>query len=110
MRLFLIMLTAIYIPLMPSVALAQGGYAPLAQGQKLLREKCGNCHQVAWGASPNKEAPPFRELVKRYSANTLEEALAEGSLNGHAPGVEYEFEPTEVDAIIRYLSTLGGKR
>lgn len=91
-------------------AFAQRPYAPLARGQALLKQHCAACHQIGWGASPNKEAPPFRELVKRYSANALEEALAEGLLNGHAAGTEFEFEPTEVDAIVRYLGTLGGKR
>lgn len=105
---FLIAGGAVALPL--DRATAQRAYAPLVQGQALLKQHCGSCHQVAWGASPNKEAPPFREIVKRYPANTLEEALAEGLLNGHAPGVQYEFEPTEVDAIVRYLGSLGGKR
>lgn len=112
MRVFLSLFgtAAIAIFLLPDISFAQRSYAPLARGQQLLKEKCASCHQVGWGASPNKEAPPFRELVKRYSPSALEEALAEGLLNGHAPGVEYEFEPTEVDAIVRYLGSLGGKR
>ncbi len=111
MRLFfLTALTALLAGSLPDTVFAQRSYAPMARGQALLKEKCAACHQIGWGASPNKEAPPFREIVKRYSANALEEALAEGLLNGHAPGVEYEFEPTEVDAIVRYLGSLGGKR
>ncbi len=94
----------------PESSMAQRAYAPLARGQQLLKEHCASCHQIGWGASPNKEALPFRELLKRYPANAIEEALAEGLLNGHAPGAEFEFEATEVDAIVRYLSTLGGKR
>lgn len=92
------------------MALAQRAYAPLARGQQLLKEHCSSCHQIGWGVSPNKDAPPFRDIVKRYPPSALEEALAEGLLMGHAPGVEFEFEPTEVDAIVRYLGSLGGKR
>jgi cytochrome c len=105
---FMLIISTVFVS--SHVALAQRAYAPLAQGQALLKEHCGSCHQIGWGASPNKEAPPFRDIVKRYPANALEEALAEGLLNNHAPGVQYEFEPTEVDAIVRYLGSLGGKR
>jgi mono/diheme cytochrome c family protein len=109
MRVFLLTASALIAGSFADIALAQRAYAPLAQGQALLKQHCAACHEVGWGASPNKEAPPFREIVKRYPANALEEALAEG-LPGHAPGVQYEFEPTEVDAIVRYLGSLGGKR
>ena len=42
---------------------------------------------------PNDKAPPFRDVVKKYDPDALEEALAEGIVTGHNNMPEFAFEP-----------------
>jgi cytochrome c553 len=63
------------------MAAMQTGFADevTERGQHIVRSLCSRCHSVErTGASPRKEAPPFREISKRYPLRHLEEALAEG--------------------------------
>lgn len=80
---------------------------PALQGFDLLRTNCARCHAIdAASQSPEPKAPPFREVVKKYDPDALEEALAEGIVTGHEKMPEFAFEPQEITAIIAYLDTL----
>lgn len=89
----------------PSFATAQD--AALAdQGRKLLEANCSRCHAVgAEGDSTFKEAPPFRDLHRKYPVTQLAESLAEGITTGHSAMPEFTFKPNEIDAIIAYLDS-----
>jgi cytochrome c len=83
----------------------------IARGKQLLTAQCGRCHQIALtGQSPLREAPPFRDVMRRYKPEALEEALAEGISTGHEAMPEFQFEPDDVTAIIAYFGTLRAKR
>lgn len=78
-----------------------------ARGFDLLTSNCARCHAIGEDdQSPNEKAPPFREVVKKYDPDALEEALAEGIVTGHNDMPEFAFEPADVTAIIAYLDTL----
>ena len=78
-----------------------------ARGYDLLRSNCARCHAIdADSASPNEKAPPFRDVVKKYDPDALQEALAEGIVTGHNNMPEFEFDPDDVTAIIAYFDTL----
>lgn len=78
-----------------------------ARGFDLLTSNCARCHAIGEDdLSPNEKAPPFREVVKKYDPDALEEALAEGIVTGHNDMPEFAFEPADVTAIIAYLDTL----
>lgn len=78
-----------------------------ARGFDLLRANCARCHAIdASSTSPNPKAPPFREVVKKYDPDALQEALAEGIVTGHNNMPDFAFEPDDVTAIIAYLDTL----
>ncbi|WP_290545976.1 c-type cytochrome [Aestuariivirga sp.] len=78
-----------------------------ARGFDLLRSNCARCHAIdASSTSPNGKAPPFRNVVKKYDPDALQEALAEGIVTGHNNMPEFAFEPDDVTAIIAYLDTL----
>ena len=48
-----------------------------ARGFDLLQKNCSRCHAIdADSPSPNDKAPPFRDVVKKYDPDALEEALA----------------------------------
>lgn len=80
----------------------------LAQrGKAILADKCARCHAIgSAGASPLKEAPPFRAVARKYPVDQLAEALAEGIVTGHPAMPEFAFSPREVAAILAYLRTL----
>ena len=77
------------------------------QGFDLLRSNCARCHAIdAASLSPEPKAPPFRDVVKKYNPDDLEEALAEGIVTGHNNMPVFSFTPEEATAIIAYLDTL----
>jgi len=78
----------------------------LKRGEKLLSESCGSCHAVGKGDSPDKAAPAFRTLGRRYPVEALEEALAEGMMTGHPAMPEFQFDADDVGAIIAYLKSI----
>jgi len=81
-----------------------------ASGHEILFKNCARCHAIdRVGKSPLADAPPFRDVMKRYDPSDLEEALAEGIVTGHNQMPEFTFEPDEITAIIAYLNTLRQK-
>lgn len=83
--------------------------ALLEQGRHALETRCARCHAIgAQGTSPHASAPPFREVIKRYPPESLEEALGEGIMSGHPDMPEYILSPEEIAAVIAYLHTLEG--
>jgi mono/diheme cytochrome c family protein len=95
-----------------NAAIAEQDAAALRErGKALLTEKCSRCHQIGTsGASPFAQAPPFWTIMRRYSPQSLEEALAEGLSSGHEAMPEFVFEPHDIAAIVSYLATLRGSR
>ena len=86
---------------------AKAGGNPITIGHELLSKNCARCQAIDMTSnSPLAKAPPFREVVKRYDPNYLEEALAEGIVTGHNEMPEFGFEAEQVAAIVAYLATL----
>ena len=78
-----------------------------ALGKQLLQDNCSRCHAIGQeGDSPFRPAPPFRNVMKIYGADSLQEALAEGLITGHPAMPEFVFPPDQVGAIITYLHSL----
>jgi cytochrome c len=104
-------LFAILFPLLfagPAVA----ADAAVEAGQAIVKANCSRCHAIgATGESPNPKSPPFRTLSKKYPVRNLEEALAEGIIVGHENEQmpPFEFSPSQVEAIIAYLSSVQAK-
>lgn len=78
-----------------------------ARGALLTQRYCAACHAVKrTGESPNRAAPPFRDLNTRYRIDDLAEALAEGILTGHPAMPEFRFPPRDVTAVLVYLKSI----
>ena len=91
----------------PAAGLAGGLQAAIAKGRAIAEEKCARCHAVGMtDSSPHLEAPPFREVIKRYPSENLAEALAEGIVSGHPDMPVFVLEPREIDAFLAYLDSL----
>jgi len=102
------------LPRLLSLLLLIGpGHAAMAQearpenGQVFAETHCASCHAVGrGGSSPLAEAPPFRELHRRYPVEQLAEALAEGISTGHPTMPEFELDPPQIDDLLAYLRSL----
>jgi cytochrome c len=80
------------------------------KGRALLQANCSRCHAIgSEGTSPHAQAPPFREVVKRYPPESLEEALGEGISSGHPDMPEFVFSPEDIGAVVAYLQLLDVK-
>lgn len=78
-------------------------------GRAALESRCSRCHAIGReGKSTHPEAPPFREVVKRYPPENLEESLAEGIDSGHPDMPTFVLAPEEIEAVVTYLRTLMG--
>lgn len=77
------------------------------QGEVIAHAHCARCHAVGRvGQSPLREAPPFRDLHRRYPVEDLGEALAEGIRTGHPAMPEFRFDPDQAQDLIAYLKSL----
>lgn len=81
--------------------------ADIRAGKALVAANCGGCHAIGGtGASPNPQAPPFREVMTRYPAADLEESLAEGIVTGHNDMPEFELDPDAIADVVAYMDAL----
>lgn len=90
--------------LTPTTAAAQS----VAKGRDLATSRCASCHALdPAGASPHKDAPPFRDIARRYPIAGLAEAFAEGITVGHEDMPEFILQPAEIDDLLAFMATLG---
>jgi len=88
-------------------AVAQSTTTLEHRGEQLLSRHCAMCHAMGrTGSSPHAQAPVFRSLGRKYPVTALEEALGEGLISGHPAMREFKFPPSDVAAIIAYLSAI----
>lgn len=101
-----------------SSARAQAGDAStIAFGRGVAKRFCGQCHGLGADPSPFADAPPFRDLHKRYRAGGLDALLTEGMLTpdpsmeeGNMPGhprmPQRRLDVDERAALAAYLRSL----
>jgi cytochrome c len=81
--------------------------ASMQRGQVLARTYCATCHAIdRVSPSPLTIAPPFRDLHRRHSVESLSEALAEGIVTGHPSMPEFRFAPDQIEDFIAFLRSL----
>ena len=86
---------------------AAGQAAQVEDGREIAETNCAACHAIGTsGESPNPDAPWFRALLSRYSADMLETELAEGMRVAHAPMPQFKFRPAEASALIAYMRSI----
>lgn len=80
--------------------------ATVASGRAVAETRCASCHAIGnHGESTVRAAPPFRYILDRYSAASLETDLSEGIRVAHAMPT-FNFDPKEADALIAYLRSI----
>jgi mono/diheme cytochrome c family protein len=81
--------------------------ASVARGLRLAQRNCAQCHAIASrGESPNRSAPAFRELHRRYPADSLEEAFAAGLLTRHPAMPQLRLLPGEMADLTAYVKSV----
>jgi len=77
------------------------------RGEQLATRLCSRCHAVGrTGASPLKQATPFRLFATKWPLEYLEEALAEGIVTGHKAMPEFTFTPDQILSLLSYIDRL----
>ena len=80
---------------------------PLAsRGLVFAHETCARCHTVGFrGASPMREAPPFRTLAVRFPVDDLADILVEGVGRRHPAMPDFRLDPSDAADLTAYLHT-----
>ena len=79
-----------------------------AGGRAILQKNCGRCHSVdSSGESPIANAPPFRNIYAKFSAEELEMRLSEGVVSHFRGMPQIDFTSEQTTQIIDYLNVLG---
>ncbi|MDE5462224.1 cytochrome c [Bradyrhizobium sp. CSS354] len=78
------------------------------RGKELLQSLCARCHSVGrTGASPNKQAPPFRSFseTKLYDSDFLQR-LQDGYSSIHPSMPTFRFKRGEAEAVLNYMKSI----
>jgi cytochrome c len=104
----LILATIILFVMTLLVASTLGGHAADRRaGEIFAIENCSSCHAIGGrGASPNRKAPPFRVVARKYKLEDLEEGLAEGIVTGHNSMPEFTLTPRQIDDLLAHMRRL----
>jgi cytochrome c len=85
---------------------AQAGDREVAAGRKIA-QRCKACHAIGLkGASPDKKAPPFRFLARKYPLENLQEGFAEGIVIGHSDMPNFRLSPPQIENFLAYLGAI----
>ncbi len=81
--------------------------ALLQRGKALVETNCTKCHAIgATGASPFKDAPPFRDVAPNYTMDELVDGFMEGLAVRHEAMPDWEMEVPQAEAIAAYIFSL----
>jgi mono/diheme cytochrome c family protein len=81
--------------------------ASAGAGKALARDLCSGCHAIGGaGDSANPAAPPFRDLLTRYTPVELEQKLPSGTLMGHPDLPSVRLSQQGAKDLVAYLEAL----
>jgi len=104
-KLILVGVCAALIAVSASAVSADDG--AIERGNELAERLCSDCHATGpTGESAFAEAPPFRDIARRYNVDDLAEAFAEGIVVGHPAMPVFEFSPPVIGDLLAYLHSL----
>ena len=77
-------------------------------GKELLQQLCARCHSVGrTGASPNRQAPPFRSFseTKLYDGDFLQR-LQDGYSSIHRFMPTFRFNREDAEQVVNYMKSI----
>lgn len=79
----------------------------IAEGKLIAQKQCAWCHAIeAEEESPNRRAPRWRDLSKRYPILALREPLTRGIGRPHDEMPKFELSDADIDKIVAYINSL----
>lgn len=76
-------------------------------GRQIAQGICSSCHAIdATSASPRRDAPPLREVLRTYPSDLLAERFIEGVRVGHDDMPRFDFNVLAADSLIAYLKSI----
>lgn len=85
--------------------------ARVKRGKALVEVNCSPCHAAgARGGSPNPDAPPFRELHKRFQMLSLRTPITRAIAAPHEAMPAFRPSSEELNAIVAYINSLPTSR
>ena len=87
---------------------AHARYAERQHGKEMLQKLCARCHAVGrTGASPNRQAPPFRSFseTKLYDSDFLQR-LQDGYSSIHRFMPTFRFNREDAKEVVNYMKSM----
>lgn len=79
----------------------------VSAGAALAEQHCSICHAIAnAGASPNKDAPPFRNINLRRPLYWLREPITRSIFATHEKMPQFNLSFSELDTVVAYINSL----
>lgn len=76
-------------------------------GRSIAEQQCARCHAIDLAdASAVAQAPPLRDLYKRYAIEDLRGAFVRGIAVAHTSMPTFQLSPGEVNSLLLYLRSL----
>lgn len=87
---------------------AQAQYQdPARHGRQLVGKFCSSCHAVArFGRGPNKNAPPFRTLGRKFDLDGFPGMLERGISSTHPDMPVFKFSQDDARDVVVYLRSI----
>ncbi len=80
---------------------------PARHGRQLVGKFCSQCHAVArFGRGPNKNAPPFRTLGRKFDLDGFPGMLERGISSTHPDMPVVKFSPDDARDVVIYLRSI----
>jgi cytochrome c len=90
-------------------AFASGPTVRMLEGRAILARHCAKCHAIdKTSQSVLRQAPPLREIYRRYPLERLEFELSEGIGSTHPEMPQIQFSTEQIEMILEYLADLNG--
>lgn len=95
----------------PAASAISAEPAPLApdagRGRKVAEQQCLRCHAIKLtDASAVADAPPLRDLFKRYPTENLRGAFVQGVEVAHGRMPQFRLSQQDVDDLLAYLRSI----
>lgn len=103
-----IAVTFVVLGLLGSTAAPVAAREPTAaDGARIATGRCSRCHATgATGDSPQRVAPPFRDLHQDFPIEMLRRAQQTGQISGHDEMPGFDFTVEEMKALLLHIDSL----
>jgi cytochrome c len=86
---------------------AYGDPGAIAEGKGIAQRQCASCHAIErMGSSPNRDAPPLRDVLAMNDPDRLAYRFIEAMRIGHDAMPLFDFDVRTADSLIAYIASI----